>query len=161
MENRDDLIERNEAADEKAREQLAEEITAAGVNDAVVIWTDERRAYLDTKSDEGYIKLAEHFNVEFDGTDKAPVNDALLARYEQLFEQAREQEELTFEVSSAQELEAKLAEYGAENEWKDGANTNENPRFICEVTTPDQTKLLRFVAPTPELARQIWDHDLF
>lgn len=160
MKNWDDLIELNEAADGKAREQLAEEMTAAGVNDAVVIWSDERRAYLDTKSDEGYIKLAKHFNVEFDGVDKAPVNDALLARYEQLYEQAREQEELTFEVSSAQELEAKLAEYGAENEYKDGSG-HDAPTFICEVETPDKTKLLIFYAPTPELARQIWDHDLF
>lgn len=83
---------------------------------------------------------------------------------ESYWDAVSEQEEIEFTVSSAEELEAKLVEYGAENEEKDGAGRGgylDNPTFICEVETPDKTKILFFVAPTPALARKIWDHDLF
>jgi hypothetical protein len=81
----------NENADEKARYQLAAEMTMIGVYDAVAIWPDEGRAYLDTANLENYHKVAQHFNAMYDGEDRTPVDDALLKRYNELFEAAREQ----------------------------------------------------------------------
>jgi hypothetical protein len=71
--------------DIKARELLGNELQTVGVTDAVVIWPDEGRAYLDSGKAEDYYKVAAHFQVVFDGEDKSPVDEALLNRYNELF----------------------------------------------------------------------------
>lgn len=79
-------LERNDDADGKAREQLADEMHQIGVHSAVVIWPDINSAYLDSDNMEEYQKIAEHFKVEYDADDLSPVKDALFNRYETLFE---------------------------------------------------------------------------
>lgn len=80
-----ELIELNEDADAKAREELAEEMLQIGVHDAVVIWTDEGMARLDTFDKDTYRKVAQHLNVVYDGDPEA-VNDALMKEYEDLYD---------------------------------------------------------------------------
>ncbi len=74
-----------------ARERLAERMQNLGITEAVHVWPDTERAYLDSSNHEDYRVLATHYGVQYDGEDKSPVDYQLFRSYEDALEDIKEQ----------------------------------------------------------------------